>query len=185
MPLATIGKVAAVPAPAAISAEVRQKMSRQRKRDTAPELALRRALHARGLRFFVDRPVVPGQRRRADIVFPRWRLAVFADGCFWHGCPQHGHRPNHNGAWWHAKLERNRRRDRDTDASLRERGWVSLRVWEHERPQQAVERVLDHLYGRGWPGPTSPAVVGGPDPLCSPQEGLVAYPVAGQAQPHR
>jgi DNA mismatch endonuclease, patch repair protein len=125
-------------------------MSRQRKRDTAPELALRSTLHREGLRFYVDRTVIAGLRRRADIVFPRWRLAVFLDGCFWHGCPEHGHRPRHNASWWQAKLERNRRRDRDTDRELARHGWAVLRVWEHEAPAVAADRVVARLTEQGW-----------------------------------
>lgn len=79
------------------------------KRDTAPELAVRRAAHALGLRYFVYWPPLRGVRRRADLVFPRLRIAVFVDGCFWHGCPGHGNRPRHTGDWWRAKIERNRR----------------------------------------------------------------------------
>jgi DNA mismatch endonuclease (patch repair protein) len=83
-------------------------------------------------------------------VFPRWRVAVFVDGCFWHGCPEHGRRPHHNAAWWDAKFERNRRRDRDTDGQLESRGWAVVRVWEHEPPENAAERVLTRLAERGW-----------------------------------
>jgi DNA mismatch endonuclease (patch repair protein) len=117
------------------------RMSRQRSRDTAPELALRRELHRRGLRFFVDRAPLPGLRRRADLVFPRRRLAVYVDGCFWHRCPQHATDPRRNGAWWADKLAGNVARDRATDAALAEAGWRVVRIWEHESPREAADRI--------------------------------------------
>lgn len=120
-------------------------MKRQRRRDTAPELALRSELHRRGLRYRVDYPL-PGMRRRADIAFPRQRVAVFVDGCFWHGCPKHGTWPKTSETWWRAKIEANRTRDRDTDARLSAAGWISVRVWEHESPPTAATRVADELY---------------------------------------
>lgn len=126
----------------ASSPAVRRRMQDQRARDTSPELALRRLLHAAGLRYRVDRPPLPGLRRRADLVFGPARLAVFVDGCFWHSCPQHGNSPRTNQQWWADKLERNRRRDRDTDARLQAAGWQVLRVWEHEDPEEAAARVL-------------------------------------------
>lgn len=116
-------------------------MLANRHRDTSPELALRRALHARGLRFFVDRAPLPGIRRRADILFPRRRVAIYVDGCFWHGCPLHGSQPKANADYWGPKLARNRVRDRETDASLREAGWLVIRVWEHEPADEAADRI--------------------------------------------
>ncbi|WP_328698650.1 very short patch repair endonuclease [Cellulomonas citrea] len=117
------------------------RMSRQRRRDTAPEILLRRELHRRGLRFRVDHPLPGMPRRRADLLFSRARVAVFVDGCFWHGCPDHGTRPSSNAAWWSAKLDRNMERDRDTDDRLADAGWTVIRVWEHEGAQQAADRV--------------------------------------------
>ena len=116
-------------------------MSAQASRDTGPELALRSELHRRGLRFRVHRRLVPDLRREADIVFGPARLAVFVDGCFWHGCPEHASWPRTNDAWWRDKIERNRRRDGDTDFRLRAAGWTVLRAWEHEDPV----RVADHI----------------------------------------
>ncbi|NLV80571.1 MAG: very short patch repair endonuclease [Rhodococcus sp.] len=117
------------------------RMSRQRRRDTAPELALRRELHRRGLRFFVDRAPLPGMRRRADLLFPRRKVAVYVDGCFWHRCPLHATAPKNNAQWWADKLEANVRRDRDTDAALTAAGWTVVRVWEHEDVPGAADRV--------------------------------------------
>src|SRR3954467_12734074 len=89
--------------------EVSKRMARTGRRDTRPEIALRRLLHGRGLRFRVDRAVLPGVRRRADIVFGPARVAVFVDGCFWHGCPTHGTWPRHNAEFWREKIETNQR----------------------------------------------------------------------------
>ncbi len=120
-------------------------MQRQGRRDTAPELALRRELHRRGRRFFVDRAPLPGLRRRADLIFPRARVAVYVDGCFWHRCPFHGTSPRNNAQWWQEKLDGNVARDRDTDRQLTAAGWTVVRVWEHVNASEAgdaVERAL-------------------------------------------
>lgn len=121
------------------------RMSRQRTRDTAPEIALRRELHRRGMRFFVDRAPLPGLRRRADLVFPRRRVAIYVDGCFWHRCPQHATDPRRNGEWWADKLAGNVARDRATDSALGEAGWRVIRIWEHEDAVEAAIRVQVEL----------------------------------------
>jgi DNA mismatch endonuclease (patch repair protein) len=126
--------------PEASSAEVRHRMQVTPRRDTPCELALRQAVHRLGLRFRVDWPL-PGTRRRADLVFVRARLAVFVDGCFWHGCPSHGTWPKANAEWWRAKIETNIWRDRNTDARLVAAGWQVLRFWEHEDMKQAARKV--------------------------------------------
>lgn len=118
-------------------------MQANRGRDTAPEMRVRRLLHARGLRYLVDAAPVQGVRRRADLVFRGPRVAVFVDGCFWHGCPKHGMNPRTNTAFWSAKLARNRERDAETDDLLRAAGWVVLRFWEHEYPAVVADRVED------------------------------------------
>jgi DNA mismatch endonuclease, patch repair protein len=122
-------------------------MKAQRRRDTRPERLLRSALHARGFRFRVDHPL-PSSRRRGDIVFPRLDLAVFVDGCFWHGCPEHGTWPKANARWWREKIDANRRRDEETDRDLTRRGWLVIRVWEHEDAIQAAERVEQAVLDR-------------------------------------
>ena len=127
---------------------VRRRMSRQARRDTSPELALRSALHRRGLRFQVHRRPLPLVRREADLVFPRPRVAVFVDGCFWHSCPQHESAPRTNEDWWRRKLAENRARDQDTDRRLREAGWLPVRVWEHEAVEEAARRVQDLVRSR-------------------------------------
>jgi DNA mismatch endonuclease, patch repair protein len=116
-------------------------MSRQSVRDTAAELGLRRALHRAGFRYRLHRRPVPGVRREADLVFPRERVAVFIDGCFWHGCPEHKGMPRRNAVWWRAKITRNSERDAETDALLRSAGWHPVRVWEHEDPEDAAARI--------------------------------------------
>lgn len=123
------------------SAAARRRMLAAKRRDTAPELALRRLLHAQGLRYRVDVKVLTGGRRRADIVFTRSRVVVFVDGCFWHSCPLHGTLPKANAEWWAAKLEVNRRRDADTTQRLEAAGWHVERVWEHESPEDAANRI--------------------------------------------
>lgn len=120
-------------------------MQTSRQRDTKPELALRSALHRRGLRFFVDRAPLPTTRRRADVVFPRLRVAVYVDGCFWHNCPIHGTSPQANAAWWREKLDRNRRRDDETNHMLDAAGWTVVRVWEHESIHEAADRIANAL----------------------------------------
>jgi DNA mismatch endonuclease (patch repair protein) len=116
-------------------------MQTTRRRDTIAEVALRKLLHTRGLRFRIDRAVLPGARRRADIVFVTARVAVFVDGCFWHSCPRHRTAPKANAAWWADKLLANRRRDAATNRQLRRAGWFVLRVWEHEAPTEAAARI--------------------------------------------
>ena len=101
-----------------------------------------------GLRYRVDRPVVSGSRRRADIVFPGPRVAVFVDGCFWHMCPHHCTLPKNNSEWWRAKLLRNVERDRDTDEQLARQGWVVLRYWEHDDMVTAASEVEHVVRGR-------------------------------------
>ena len=131
-----------VPAHPGTSSEiVSRRMSRAKRRETAPEVALRRVLHSRGLRYRVAYPI-PGQRRRTiDVAFTRRRLAVFIDGCFWHGCPDHGTAPKQNSSWWQTKLKANQARDRDTDAVLESMGWQVLRIWEHEAPEGAADTI--------------------------------------------
>ena len=121
------------------------RLSKQRRRDTAPELALRKELHRRGARFFVDKAPLPGLRRRADLVFPRRRVAVYVDGCFWHSCPQHATHPKNNAQWWADKLAANVARDRDTDERLETGGWSVVRVWEHEPANSAADEVQTAL----------------------------------------
>jgi DNA mismatch endonuclease (patch repair protein) len=123
-------------------------MQATRRRDTPAELALRSALHELGFRYRVDVSPVRGLRRRADLVFAAAKVAVFVDGCFWHGCVEHGTWPKTNAAWWRAKIEKNRERDRDTDSRLTSAGWRVVRIWAHEDVASGVDRVVGVL-GRG------------------------------------
>ena len=115
-------------------------MQSTRRRDTDSEVAVRRLLHAKGLRFRIEYPL-PGLRRRADVAFPRRHVAVFIDGCFWHGCPDHGTWPKANATWWRDKIEANVARDQDTNRRLDELGWTVIRIWEHEDVKAAADRV--------------------------------------------
>jgi DNA mismatch endonuclease (patch repair protein) len=134
--------------PKASSPDALRRMKSQRTKDTAVELALRSALHRMGLRFRVHQRVSPNVRRTVDIAFPKARVAVFVDGCFWHGCPIHGTWPKANADWWREKIEGNRRRDRDTTARLGQAGWTVLRMWEHESVDAAAEAIVDVLTKR-------------------------------------
>lgn len=118
-------------------------MVANRGQDTAPEQALRSAVHRRGLRFRKHVAPLKGLRCRADLVFPRAKVAVFADGCFWHRCPQHASFPKENAAWWRLKLDRNFERDRRNDEALATAGWTVVRVWEHEDAEAAADRVAE------------------------------------------
>jgi DNA mismatch endonuclease (patch repair protein) len=123
-------------------------MQSNRGKDTTPELALRRSVHALGLRYRVSRRPLPELRRTADLVFSRAKVAVFLDGCFWHGCAEHHTAAATNADYWSAKLHENRRRDAETDERLREAGWLPVRIWEHERPSNAAQRVASVVRDR-------------------------------------
>ncbi len=127
------------------SEETSRRMRATGQRDTGPELALRSAVHRRGLRYRVVLPVPGRPRRSIDVAFPRSRLAVFVDGCFWHGCPEHGTAPRSNAWWWEEKLTTNRARDQDTGSALQEAGWRVLRLWEHTEPTIAADMVEQAL----------------------------------------
>jgi DNA mismatch endonuclease (patch repair protein) len=129
----------------ASSQAARNSMRGNRNRDTGPEMAVRRAVHALGLRYRVAARPIRGVRRSADLVFRRRRVAVFVDGCFWHGCPDHFVLPRTNVDYWTAKIDGNRARDAQTDALLAGAGWTVIRVWEHEAPSQGADRVRETL----------------------------------------
>lgn len=121
--------------------------SRLARKDTTPEVALRRELHRRGLRFRVEYKVEELPRRRMDIAFPRLQLAVLVDGCFWHGCPLHYRPPTSNAEWWNWKIARVGERDRDTNERLNRAGWTVIRAWEHESVSEVADRVESLVRG--------------------------------------
>lgn len=123
------------------SAEASRRMAKVRQKGTDAEMALRRELYRRGLRYRVDYEVLKRPRRVADVAFPGLRVAVFVDGCFWHGCPEHASWPKQNAEFWRQKIEANRQRDRDTNERLDRMGWTVLRFWQHESPAEAADSV--------------------------------------------
>lgn len=123
-------------------------MRANRSRDTAPELALRRELHRLGLRYRVNVRPIKAVRRTADVVFTRRKVAVFVDGCFWHGCSEHYRAPAANDDYWSAKLARNVSRDGQVNGLLAEQGWTVVRVWEHEPVEQAAARIAEVVRAR-------------------------------------
>ncbi|WP_329001920.1 very short patch repair endonuclease [Kribbella sp. NBC_00709] len=126
----------------ASSSEVRASMRGNRHRDTSPELRLRRLLHSHGLRYRVSARPLPRLPRTADILFTRAKVAVFIDGCYWHGCEEH-HRPSmRNSEFWREKIEGNKRRDHDTNRRLADAGWTVIRRWEHDDAEVVADEVI-------------------------------------------
>ena len=127
----------------ASSPATRKSMQGNRSRDTKPEMAVRSAVHRRGIRFRVSTRPQPELPRTADLVLRKTRIAVFVDGCYWHGCPDHHTQPATNAEYWAAKIAGNIERDAETTAYLEQAGWTVLRFWEHEDPEAAADRVQD------------------------------------------
>jgi DNA mismatch endonuclease, patch repair protein len=125
----------------ATSPATRKAMQANRRRDTAPEMAIRRLVHASGLRYRVDARPLPTARHTADMIFARAHVAVFIDGCWWHGCAEHYRPPASNAGYWAAKVTGNRERDQLADEELIKAGWTVIRIWEHESPKLAACRV--------------------------------------------
>jgi DNA mismatch endonuclease (patch repair protein) len=134
--------------PSASSPDALRRMKSTRQRDTQIEINLRRLIHAKGLRYRIDQTLLPGFRRRADIVFASVRVAVFVDGCFWHCCPKHRTLPKANASWWAEKLRTNQARDADTNQRLTKAGWRVVRVWGHEPPANAADRIAKIVRAR-------------------------------------
>jgi len=127
------------PSPSSSAAFARMKAAKSK--DTAPEKALRSELHKKGLRYRTDARPVVSLNRRADIVFRSAKVAVFVDGCFWHGCPIHGTQAKANAEFWKNKIKRNQERDAETNQLLKKAGWKVIRVWEHENPEKASTKI--------------------------------------------
>jgi DNA mismatch endonuclease (patch repair protein) len=125
-----------------------KRMQAAKPRDTAPEKALRSALHRKGLRFRIDQKPIKELNRKADIVFRSVKVVVFVDGCFWHGCPIHGTLAKANPEFWKNKIEQNRARDLDTNRQLKKAGWRIVRVWEHENPEKASQGIYSLIVKR-------------------------------------
>jgi DNA mismatch endonuclease (patch repair protein) len=138
-------------------------MQGNRRADTRPELALRSALHRRGLRYRLHDAPEADLRCRADVVLRSSRVAVFVDGCFWHGCPEHGTKPTTNSAYWNPKIERNVLRDLRNSSALEARGWTVIRVWEHEDPELAAGRIIEAVASRRGAAKDQPSTAARPD----------------------
>lgn len=134
--------------PEPLNESVKQRFRNQRVRNTKAELAIRRAAHRAGLRYRVNFRPAAELRVNADMVFTRAKVAVFIDGCFWHGCPDHFIPPKNNAEWWAAKIQGNRDRDKRSRDDLRTLGWRVVSIWEHELPSQAVAEIRDALVPR-------------------------------------
>lgn len=127
------------------SPEASRRMARVRQKGTGAELAIRKELYQRGARYRVDFTVLKKPRRVADIAFPGLKIAVFVDGCFWHGCPEHASWPKQNAEFWRQKIETNRARDVDTDSRLVALGWKVIRLWEHKSPASAAQKIMGRV----------------------------------------
>jgi DNA mismatch endonuclease (patch repair protein) len=134
--------------PPASSNQVQSRMRATRRRDTPAELAIRSLIHRLGLRYRVDVSPLKGIRRRADLVFASSRVAVFVDGCFWHGCPEHATWPKANAEFWRKKISTNKLRDADTNEVLTDAGWVVLRFWEHDDPDRCARMIANAVRRR-------------------------------------
>ena len=121
-------------------------MQGNRSRDTKPEMAVRSAVHRRGIRFRVSARPQPELARTADLVLRKTRIAVFVDGCYWHGCPDHHTQPATNSQYWADKIARNIERDSETTAYLQHAGWTVLRFWEHEDPEAVADQVQEAVH---------------------------------------
>ncbi|WP_446040454.1 very short patch repair endonuclease [Streptomyces sp. SID1121] len=132
----------------ASSAAIRRNMQAIRSRDTKPERLIRRLVHAQGLRYRVAARPLADLRRTADLVFRPAKVAVFIDGCYWHGCPEHYVSPKTNTGYWSGKVAGNIARDRDTDQRLAEAGWAVLRFWEHESADKCALLIANTVNDR-------------------------------------
>ncbi len=130
------------------SHEASLRMARVRQKGTSAEIDLRKALHSKGMRYRLHVQLLTKPRRVADIVFSSTRIAIFVDGCFWHGCPEHASWPKSNADFWREKIETNRARDADTDQRLRSLGWTVIRIWAHENADDAADSIAQIIEAR-------------------------------------
>lgn len=130
-----------MPRPLPSSSDASHRMAKVRQTGTDAELGLRREMYRIGLRYRVNYEVLKKPRRVADVAFPGRKIAVFVDGCFWHGCPEHVTWPKRNAEFWRQKIKANCRRDADTNVRLQANGWTALRFWSHESPIRAAQKV--------------------------------------------
>ena len=130
------------------SEAARNRMRAAKSRDTEAEMKVRRLLHSMGLRYRVDYLVLTKPRRKADIAFTRAKVAVFIDGCFWHGCPKHGTSAKANAEFWRNKIQTNKERDLDTNKRLKKEGWLIIRAWEHEEPEKVASKIASKVSAR-------------------------------------
>jgi DNA mismatch endonuclease (patch repair protein) len=142
-----------------VSTDVGSHLRGRRTRNTGPEVTLRKHVHALGLRFRIHVPVA--ERCTPDFILPRWRVAVFVDGCFWHGCPEHGAKKfrGPNADRWTEKIRANTERDRRNSVAAQNAGWHVVRVWECEvrrNPQAAALRVRAATKGQPTSSGTAP-----------------------------
>ena len=144
--ISEINKLGEIPKPSSEAA--RNRMRATKSRDTEAEMKVRRLLHAMGLRYFVEKVVINSPRRKADIVFTRAKVAVFIDGCFWHGCPKHGTSAKANAEFWRDKIQTNKERDLDTNKRLKKEGWLVIRAWEHENPEKIASKIATKVIAR-------------------------------------
>lgn len=128
--------------PAASSPAARKRMQGTAQRGNRSERRLRSALHIKGIRFRNHYRIAVLPRRSIDIALVGVKIAIFIDGCFWHGCPRHGTMPKSNRAWWKTKINTNQLRDRDTNIELRKAGWKVMRIWEHQPVEVVVLRII-------------------------------------------
>lgn len=122
-----------------------RRLRKQATKNTSPERTIRQLLYREGRRYRVHYPVPGMPRRTIDIAFPRRRVAVFVDGCFWHGCAEHARSSRTNLEYWEPKIAGNRYRDLETQRHLEDAGWTVLRIWEHEQAFESVDRILTAL----------------------------------------
>lgn len=132
----------------ASSPAVRRSMQGNRSRDTSPELQVRRYLHGVGLRYRIHTRPIKDWNRRADIVFPKAKIALLVNGCFWHGCPKHYKEPKTNSSYWSQKIARNVERDAETLKRFKSEGWMVIVLWEHEDLLLKTEKAITQIRKR-------------------------------------